>query len=250
MGTIRKSAIISIIISLLFASAAFADITVYVRSGGLTGGIADKTGTLDGINGINLVDGDICFVFSSNVFYIYRLDAESGADESSPSVIAPDSNAGDKRWLLQDFFPIKYSADDGDRKATFANNTSASPTASTDELYFEGNKFKINENGTEYDSAKIIASGTAELGTAEIASGNHATVVTVAATGVATTDVIDWGFNADVHGVTGYAPTANGCLFIQAYPTANNVNFLVINNTAAAITPGSAVTLNWKVSRK
>jgi hypothetical protein len=93
-----------------------------------------------------------------------------------------------------------------------------------------------------------IASGTATLGTAAIASGDHAAVVTVAAANVATTDCIQWGFNSDPHGVTGYAPSANGMLTIICYPTAGNVNFLVCNNTGASVTPG-AITLNWRVVR-
>lgn len=96
--------------------------------------------------------------------------------------------------------------------------------------------------------SRTIASGTSALNTASIASGDHATLVTTSATGTATTDTIAWNFNADPHGVTGYAPSTNGGLFIYAYPTADNVNFLVVNNTSAAITPG-AITLNWKVLR-
>ncbi len=96
---------------------------------------------------------------------------------------------------------------------------------------------------------RTIASGTAALGTSAIASGASASVVTVAATGVATTDVIDWGFNGTPNGVTGYnAASTTGCLVITAYPTANNVNFLVSNPTAGSITPG-ALTLNWSVRR-
>lgn len=92
------------------------------------------------------------------------------------------------------------------------------------------------------------ASGTATLGTSAIASGASATVVTVSAANVATTDVINWGFNSDPTGVTGYVPSANGMLTIIAYPTAGNVNFKVCNNTNASITPG-AITLNWRVNR-
>lgn len=96
---------------------------------------------------------------------------------------------------------------------------------------------------------RVIASGTAALGTSAITSGASATLVTVAATGVATTDVISWGFNQSPNGVTGYnAASTTGCLVITAYPTANNVNFLVSNPTAASITPG-ALTLNWRVDR-
>lgn len=93
-----------------------------------------------------------------------------------------------------------------------------------------------------------VASGTSALGTSAISSGACATVVTTSATGVATTDVINWGFNGDPTGVTGYAPSANGMLTIIAYPSADNVNFKVCNNLASSVTPG-AITLNWIVVR-
>lgn len=94
---------------------------------------------------------------------------------------------------------------------------------------------------------RAVSSGTAALGTAEIAS-EACTLVTVAATGVVTTDVVLSGFNGDPTAVTGYIPSTAGTLAIVAYPTADNVNFKVCNNTAAPITPG-AVTLNWRVVR-
>ncbi len=94
-----------------------------------------------------------------------------------------------------------------------------------------------------------IASGTSALGTSAISSGACATVVTTTATGTATTDVIQWVFNADPTSTTGYAASANGGLHIIAYPTSNNVNFKVCNDTASSITPGATVTLNWRVAR-
>lgn len=104
-------------------------------------------------------------------------------------------------------------------------------------------------SGAAAAAVHTIASGTSALGTSAIASGGPcATVVTTSATGVVTTDVINWGFNGDPTGVTGYAPTTNGLLVIFAYPSANNVNFKVCNNTSASITPG-AITLNWRVAR-
>jgi len=93
-----------------------------------------------------------------------------------------------------------------------------------------------------------VASGTATLNTAEIASTACATVVTETATGTATTDIITWTPNADIIAVTGYAPVTTGGLAIYPYPSSNNVNFKVCNPTNAAITPG-AVTLNWRVIR-
>jgi hypothetical protein len=87
-----------------------------------------------------------------------------------------------------------------------------------------------------------IASGTATLGTSLISAGTSATAVTVAATGALTTDSIAWSFNAAPG--TGY--TAG--LYVLAYPTANNVNFVVVNPTAGGLTPAAA-TLNWRVVR-
>lgn len=65
----------------------------------LTGGAA---GALDDVDGTGLNDGDgaIVKIPTSGEVYEYTLDADSGATESSPNVIAPDANAGNKRWLL------------------------------------------------------------------------------------------------------------------------------------------------------
>lgn len=93
-----------------------------------------------------------------------------------------------------------------------------------------------------------VASGTSALGTSAISSATCATVVTTSATNTATTDVIWWGFNGDPTAVTGYVPLVAGMLTIIAYPSANNVNFKVCNNTSGSITPG-AITLNWRVVR-
>ena len=68
-------------------------------------------------------------------------------------------------------------------------------------------------------------SGTATLGTSSISSGACASVVTVAATGVATTDVVTWTPNASIKAVTGYMPSTSGALRIAAYPTSGSVEF-------------------------
>jgi hypothetical protein len=93
-----------------------------------------------------------------------------------------------------------------------------------------------------------IASGTAALGTGAISSATCATVVTVSAANVATTDTLMASFNGDPTAVTGYIPATAGMLTIIAYPTSGNVNFKVCNNTTSSITPG-ATTLNWRVVR-
>lgn len=71
---------------------------LYYSKTALTGGAA---AALDYIDGSLLADGDMAFVSVSGVLYVYRLNATSGAAESSPNIIAPDTNPGNKRWILQ-----------------------------------------------------------------------------------------------------------------------------------------------------
>ncbi len=78
-----------------------ADKVIYWSKTALTGGAA---GALDSIDGTALQDGEVAHVWVSNVLYIYLLDADSAAAESSPAIIAPDTNAGDKRWILQSYY--------------------------------------------------------------------------------------------------------------------------------------------------
>lgn len=66
----------------------------------LTGG---GTGALDGKDGASLADGDGALVIIDNQVYIYHLDATSATAESSPDIISPDANAGNKRWVLAGF---------------------------------------------------------------------------------------------------------------------------------------------------
>jgi hypothetical protein len=87
-----------------------------------------------------------------------------------------------------------------------------------------------------------IASGTSSMTTALIATLACGTTVTTAATGVLTTDVIDWSVNAAVTAAN------NGLLILKAWPTAGNVNFNYCNPTAGSVTP-TATTLNWSVRR-
>lgn len=87
-----------------------------------------------------------------------------------------------------------------------------------------------------------IGSGTAAMTTAGITTGACGTTVTVAATGVLTTDVISFSRNAA-------ATIGNGGgLTLNAWPTAGSVNFNYCNSAAGTITP-TAMTINWTVVR-
>jgi len=63
----------------------------------LTGG---GSGALDKIDGAALAAGDGAIVITTTGMLAYTLDAASGAAESSPGIISPDTNAGTKRWIL------------------------------------------------------------------------------------------------------------------------------------------------------
>lgn len=76
----------------------------------LTGG---TSGCLDAINGSLLSDSDVCTVRMLTGTYFYVLDADSAADEASPSIISPDTNAGDKRWILAEVKPTASTTVDG-----------------------------------------------------------------------------------------------------------------------------------------
>ena len=80
-----------------------ADRMVFFRTE-LTGGGATALNSIDGLDRGDtnpLQDGDGAFVMASGTLYTYILDADSAAAESSPDVIKPLTNAGDKRWILQ-----------------------------------------------------------------------------------------------------------------------------------------------------
>ena len=66
-----------------------------------TGLIGGTAADLDSIDGAALSQDDFAMVMVGNIIYHYQLNATSGAAESSPNVITPDTNAGTKRWILQ-----------------------------------------------------------------------------------------------------------------------------------------------------
>ncbi len=88
---------------------------------------------------------------------------------------------------------------------------------------------------------KVVAAGTSTLGSSAIAGGACASVVTTAATGVLTSDRVEWSYAS--------APaTADGLLALSSYVTSGNVNWKLCNPTASSQTP-SGLVVNWEVLR-
>lgn len=119
----------------------------------------------------------------------------------------------------------------------------AAPTASAQIAYDStANLYRGGVNGTNTQFGMTISSGTATFATTAIAAAACSAVVTVAGSGIATTDAVEWSYNAQ--------PTAgtDASLIINSWPTSGNINFKRCNPTAASITP-TAVVINWRVVR-
>jgi len=137
---------------------------------------------------------------------------------------------------------------------TWTSGTDVRSAFGRDDIYVSTGLLSVQSQGLSTLSVDFsvvtgtIANGTASLGTSPISAAACASVVTVAAAGVASSDAIVWTPNASLKAVNGYAPSTSGGLGISAYPTSGNVNFDVCNWSGGSITPG-AVTLNWRVVR-
>lgn len=62
--------------------------------------IGGGLGAVDKIDGAALQDKEGFLVITPTVFAPFSLDVNSGAGENSPQIIAPNTNPGDKRWIL------------------------------------------------------------------------------------------------------------------------------------------------------
>ena len=151
----------------------------------LTGG---TSGCLDAINGALLSDGDMALVRTLTTAYEYTLDADSAAAASSPGVISPVTNAGDKRWIrsksyliLSEIDGLRYAAD-AEASDTYVITLSPAPAA----LYAGMTvTFKANTANTGACTLNVNSLGAKSIkkhhdqdpATGDIESGQMVTVV-------------------------------------------------------------------------
>jgi hypothetical protein len=90
--------------------------------------------------------------------------------------------------------------------------------------------------------------GTVSLGGTLITSGTCATEVQSVATGLLSSDTVQFTPASDITGQTGWAPVTTGAVSIYPWPEAGIINWKVCNPTASDITP-AAVTFNWAAVR-
>jgi hypothetical protein len=134
--------------------------------------LGSGTGGLKAIDGANLADLDIAIVCTLTDFYIYSLDDDSAAAESSPDVISPDANAGSKRWIL-----VKKYANDTvvllTGTQTLTNKTLTSPVINTS---ISGTAF-LDEDDMASDSATKVASQQSIKALVDIRAPEYGTIL-------------------------------------------------------------------------
>jgi len=54
---------------------------------------------MDSLDGGSLLHGDRAWCIASGAFWIYEMDSGSAQTENGTTIIAPDTNAGNKRWI-------------------------------------------------------------------------------------------------------------------------------------------------------
>ena len=85
-----------------------ADITVYKMSAKTGGGVS----AADGIDGDDLLDGDVVFVLSTpadDAFHAYVVDDDLAASEKDPDILVPDTNPGNIGLRLMRNIPTPIS---------------------------------------------------------------------------------------------------------------------------------------------
>jgi len=133
--------------------------------------IGGGTGSLDSIDGTDLAENDAAIVFTDNATYVYTLDESSGGTESSPDLISPDANAGNKRWVLVSTRASESSLDVSSFNGILdSNDDDVQKALSTIDNLFDSGDFSIAPGSIALDS-KVIKTVTADSGTVTIS--NH-----------------------------------------------------------------------------
>ena len=128
--------------------------------GGTAGALDKIDGATGGEGGGPLLDGDGALVLTSTAIYFYRLNATSGEAEASPGIIAPDTNAGTKRWILKNIYSL-HASDHTDGTDDIQNATTSQKglLTNTDWNTFNGKIANIVEDTTPQLYADLDGQG-------------------------------------------------------------------------------------------
>lgn len=166
-----KKLIIAILIILFTATMGWPAATKMYGRVNFIGG----TKSVDNIAYADLVDGDLCLVVTdAKVFYLYRFESSSSAEENSPLVITPDDEAGAGRWEIVSDFPTAITI--GTAYIYRVGGTDVSDADVVDDLTITSTKKISNIITTEqlrlgYDATNYI--------TVTVLDDGHTTFITV-----------------------------------------------------------------------
>lgn len=93
----------------------------------------------------------------------------------------------------------------------------------------------INQAG----GTSTICTGTQAVSVTAIASGAKSALQTISCPGLLATDSTKLDFSGDPTSTVGFVPSTAGMLTIIPWPSAGQINFYEVNNTASSITPGA-----------
>ena len=130
--------------------------------------IGGGTGSLDSIDGTDLAENDAAIVFTDSATYIYTLDESSGGSESSPDLIEPDANSGNKRWILVSARASESSLDVSAFGGILdANDDDVQKAMDTIDDMFNTDDFTITAGGVEIVPT-VVKTVTADSGTVTV----------------------------------------------------------------------------------
>lgn len=140
--------------------------TAYLREA-LIGGAANALDSVDGSILLNLDFGIVVTnAGSGDQIYFFILDEDSAVSESSPNVIAPDTNPGNKRWILQTMISRNNSPPD-------TNTISSGVLTVTHEGFY-----KVTGEGAAADDLNSIT-GLSEGQILKLAASSDSVTITV-----------------------------------------------------------------------
>jgi hypothetical protein len=152
-----KKFLFGLFLIFVLVTTSFAASKTYTKNVLIGGG----TSALDAIDGDDLADGYKAIVINSIGSYFYYLDATSGLTEAPPYIISPDTNAGNKRWRLQNDFigsgvvSVKWFGATGDGVTNDYAAIQAAVTAGT-KIYFPEGTYSIETKLTIIKNSVIL----------------------------------------------------------------------------------------------
>jgi hypothetical protein len=229
--------------------------------------------TVNGTGGIQAANGPVSSGSRTLTSTICPAGTVTGAWCAAESATAPTATAGAQAiWADSNTHLPRWI---GDIASTAYNNyvlTTTGTTTSTTQVPFSTSVAGVHAdraitsldlpttlpnqtsiNGTSIPSSatlpiKICSQVAVAMPTTQVNSAATGSTATGSCTGLTTSDSITCTAAVQISTVTGFAPTTNGWMTIEVWPSSGTINAAYVNNTAGNITPG-ALTLNCEATR-